>query len=154
MPVAIVMSNHGAIPAVLMEDTAAALIKRLQSLEGTPELKTDDQARQWLQEQPHPSGWFSTPSEARAHVKRTHEATPVLSGEEVSTARKALGMSREEFATALGYGGNSNTRHKLIFEIENEATDRKSKKLRIMNASATLRLRSLMAEHGLDEPAD
>ncbi|GAA6192562.1 hypothetical protein [Phaeobacter sp. NW0010-22] len=73
----------------------------------------------------------------------------MLRGEEIRNVYEALGVSREEFATVLGYGGNSNTLHKQIIKIENESTDKKSGKLRIMNASATLPLRSLMAEHGL-----
>lgn len=150
MPVAIVMSQAGAIPAVLMENTVAELVERLQGLQEAPDLKNADQARQWLQELPAPSGWFNTPKEARAHVRRIHQDVPSLPGEEIRAAREALGLTREDFATRLGYGGNKNTRHKLIFEIENEATDRKSGKLRVMNASATLRLRALMAEHGLE----
>lgn len=150
MPVAIVMSQEGAIPALLMEDTADALVKALAGLAEAPALEGEDAARIWLQGLPAPSGWFNTPAEASAHVKRIHQPAPILSGRTVQEAREALGMSRAAFASALGIGGNDNTRHKSIFEIENESLNRSSGRPRILNPNAVERLKALMAQNQLE----
>lgn len=149
MPVAIIMPQEGAIPALLMEDTAIDLVKALAGLSEAPPLEGEDAARIWIQGLPAPSGWFNTLAEASAHVKRIHQPPPILSGRAVQEAREALGMSRAVFASALGMGGNDNTRHKSIFDIENEALNKSSGKPRILNPSAVARLKALMAENQL-----
>ncbi len=146
MPVAIVVSEGNAIPAIFAEDTERALLEALRDIDRAPELKSANAAREWLQALPQPSGWFATAAEASAHVQRIHRPVPAPTGQEVRTARESLGMSRAEFATALGFGGNDNTRHKLVHDIEVEAVDRKSGKQRILNAQATLRMRALVSE--------
>jgi len=134
-----------------MEETAAALIARKQVLTESPALQNEDTARLWLQELPAPSGWFSTADEARAHVKRTHQAAPILPGKMVQDAREQLGLSRALFASRLGMGGNDNTRHKsFFFEIETEALNKSSGRPRVLNPNAVERLKALIAEHGLD----
>lgn len=150
MPVAIVMSQEGAIPAIIMQDTATDLVKDLAGLVEAPALQDENAARIWLQSMPAPSGWFNTVEEARAHVQRIHQAANPLPGALIQEARKALNMGRAEFATALGYGGNDNTRHKAIFEIENDAINKSSGRPRVLNPNAIERLKALMAEHGLD----
>ncbi|WP_299686650.1 hypothetical protein [uncultured Tateyamaria sp.] len=150
MPVAIVMSNGSAIPAVLSENTESALLDALRNLSDAPALKTAHEARQWLQSLPAPSGWFGSPTEARAHVQRMHEPVPAPSGDEVRHARESLSMSRADFATALGFGGNTNTRHKLMHDIEVEAVDRKSGRQRVLNAQATMRMRALLSDASID----
>ncbi len=46
-----------------MENTVTELVERLQGLQEASDLKNADQARQWLQKLPAPSGWFSAPEE-------------------------------------------------------------------------------------------
>lgn len=150
MPIAIVMSLQNAIPAILAEDTAQELVARLQGLQEAPELADEAAARIWLQSLPAPSGWFVSIEEAKAHVKRYHEAVPIIPGATIREAREALGMPRDAFAEALGIGGNPNTRHKTIFDIEREAINKSSGKPRVLNPSAVKRLQALMAERGLD----
>jgi len=104
----------------------------------------------WLQVLPAPSGWFGTADEARAHVKRTHQAAPILPDKIVQDAREQLGLSRAAFASRLDKGGNDNTRHKSIFEIETEALNKSSGRARILNPNAVERLKALMAEYELD----
>ncbi|MGH1415362.1 MAG: hypothetical protein ACRBB0_17875 [Pelagimonas sp.] len=149
MPIAIVMSQSGAIPAIIAEDTTADLVAALTALADAPDLANEGAARLWLQSLPQPSGWFKTAEEARAHVQRMKEDVPILPGAEIAAAREALGLGRAQFASALGMGGNDNTRHKAIFDIENEAINKSSGRPRVLNPNATLRLRALMAENGL-----
>lgn len=150
MPVAIVMSENEAIPAILSEATAADLVGALAGLKEAPSLGSEEAAREWLQGLPAPSGWFATVEEARAHVKRIHQPVPVLPGAVIQAAREALGLTRAEFASKLGIGGNPNTRHKTIFDIENEAINNSSGKPRVLNPNATERLKALMAESQLE----
>jgi hypothetical protein len=75
----------------------------------------------------------------------------MLAGATVATARKALGMGRAQFATALGMGGNDNTRHKSIHDIEIEAINKSSGRRRVLNPAAVGRLQALLAEKGLEE---
>jgi hypothetical protein len=151
MPIAIVLSTQGAVPAILAEDTAEDLVARLAALKEAPEFKDQAEARLWLQGLPAPSGWFHTVEEAKAHVQRMQEPAPMLAGATVATARKALGMGRAQFATALGMGGNDNTRHKSIHDIEIEAINKSSGRRRVLNPAAVGRLQALLAEKGLEE---
>lgn len=149
MPIAIVISAHGAIPAVIEEKTEKGLLKRLADLTEAPALTDADSAREWLQTLPMPSGWFATQAEAMAHVERMQQPTPILPGATVKAAREALQMSRASFAAKLGIGGNDNTRHKAIFEIENESLNKSSGRPRVLNPDATRRLQALLAQHRL-----
>ncbi|MFS4580347.1 hypothetical protein [Phaeobacter sp. C3_T13_0] len=150
MPVAIVMSQKGAIPAIIMQDTAAKLVEALAALVEAPVLKDEDAARIWLQGMPAPSGWFKTVEEARAHVKRMHNSVPTMYGDVVKDARKSLGLSCADFAAALGYNGNHNTRGKTMNDIEHGKLNKSSGRPLTLNPHAVERLKALMAEHGLD----
>lgn len=149
MPVAIIVSENDAIPAIFAEDTSRALLDALKRLSEAPALKTEHEARLWLQSLPAPSGWFGSTQEAKLHVQRIHQDVPILPGAEVARARQALGLGRAEFAKKLGIGGNDNTRHKTIFDIEREAINKSSGKPRVLNPNAVQRLKALMAENGL-----
>lgn len=150
MPIALVFTKGGAIPAVLQEDTADALVKALGGLQEAPALKNEEEARIWLQQLPMPSGWFASIEEARAHLKRWKEETPPLTKEEVQEARKNLGMSQTEFATAIGIGGNPDTRRRFITAVEKGEIQPKTSAPRTLSIDATRRLRALMAENGLN----
>jgi 2-methylcitrate dehydratase PrpD len=43
-----------------------------------------------------------------------------MRGFSLRSIRELLGMSRADFAAAIGFEGNSNTAHKQIFEMESE----------------------------------
>ncbi|MBU2941427.1 helix-turn-helix transcriptional regulator [Shimia thalassica] len=66
-----------------------------------------------------------------------------LLGEAVSEARVALSMSRADFAEAIGYAGNPNTRHKTIWEIE--------KGEKSLRPDAVRALRALLADRSIDD---
>lgn len=149
MPVAIIMSMQNRVPAIIQEDTALALVERLNTLEEANNLNGIHEAQEWLQTLPWPSGWFDTAKAAHDHVQRAHQGVEILSGEFIRKAREKLGMSRAAFADAIGMGGNANTRHKQIHEIENEKINPSSGRPRVLNPNATLRLRALLAEHEL-----
>lgn len=151
MPVAIVISRGDIIPAILYEESVVALVARLQSLAEAPALRSEQEARIWLQSLPEPSGWYDTPEEAKAHVVRLKQDAPILPGATVEKARKALGLSRFKFGEALGMGGNQNTINKSIAEIEGEALHKTTGKTRVLNPIATRRLFALLAEEGLSE---
>lgn len=151
MPVAILLSDQGVVPAVMYEDSAEALVARLAGLPGAPALTSEQEARLWLQSHPEPSGWFCEINEAAAHVRRFKEDAPILSGAKVKAARDALGLSRFAFGQAIGMGGNQNTVNKSIAEIETEAEHRTTGKKRVLNPSATRRLIALLAEKRLEK---
>ena len=154
MPVAIVISRNDVIPALHFETSVVALVQRLQSHVEAPELASEQDARLWLLSLPQPSGWFETIAEAKAYAERLKESVPILSGETVRAARLALGFGPAEFAEQLGYGGSQNTRNKSIWQIETSQVDKKSGKLRVLNAEATRRLRGLLAEKAIAEAQD
>lgn len=150
MPVALVFSRQDVIPAIIYEDTADLLVDRLRALKAAPELSDEQEARQWLQSLPMPSGWFSTIDEASAHVQRLNKDTEILPGAEVKAARQELGLTQAEFAQALGLGGNPDTRRRLIRAIEGEEVEKKTGKPRYLGVTATQRLLALMAARGLE----
>jgi len=145
MPIAIVMSENGTIPAVLAQSTAEALISALRCLEAAPALETAQDARNWLLRLPEPSGWYDTPEEAHARLDQMRQG-PDFAPDEIKAARKALGLSQAEFASALGYGGNDNTRKGITFDME--------KGKRRMNPEACRQLRRLLAAGGLRNATD
>lgn len=142
MPVAIVMSKSDVIPAILSQDAPEKLLAAINALTESPALQTEADARNWLNTLPMPSGWYATPEDALTAARRLRQSER-LGGAVVAEARAALGLSRADFAEAIGYGGNSNTRHKTIFEVE--------KGLKTLSDAASRALRALMAEHGLDQ---
>ncbi|WP_136443670.1 hypothetical protein [Pacificoceanicola onchidii] len=141
MPVAIVMPVSEVTPAILAQESDALLLAALSGLKDAPNLATVLEAQQWLATLPQPSGWYDSPEAALAEAKRLRQSER-LTGEFVSKARASLNMSRADFAEAIGYRGNSNTRHKTMFEVENG--------VKSLSPEASLALRGLLAEHGLE----
>ena len=132
MPLAIVFTDNDIMPSIWSEDTDEILLQRLNRIVFAPELTDVNSAREWLVLLPKPSGWFATTQEAAnytARLKQEKRAT----AEDVTQAREKLGLSRADFAEAIGIGGNSNTRHKTIYDIE------KGKFLLSSGASRSLR---------------
>lgn len=118
MPVAIVISDDGAIPAILMEKSDALLVERLSTLQGAPELHGPADARKWLFGLPEPSGWFASVDEAHAYLDRVRKPPSDMTGAEMKQIRTGLGMTRAEFAAALGFGGSDSTKHNHVFKME------------------------------------
>jgi len=142
MPVAIVLSQEGRIPAIFSETSDAALLDALRSVVDAPPLGGVNDAKEWLAQMPEPSGWFDTARLALLHTERL-KASARAGGDEVREARSRLGVGRAEFASAIGIGGNSNTQHKFIYEVERGAKD--------LSAPATRAMRALLAEAELGE---
>jgi DNA-binding XRE family transcriptional regulator len=147
MPVAILISQGEVVPAVLVEKNADSLLQTLNALATTPALETVTEARVWLMEQPDPSGWFDSMSEANAYFDRLDQS-PNFAPDDVKEARAILGLTRENFAEKLGYGGNSNTRHKTIFDIEKGRNSKGDEKK--LNVNGARRLRALLARHATE----
>ena len=116
MPVAIVVLPE-TIPAIYSEKTESALLDRLRNLKGAHNFQTRREAVDWLRSLALPSGWFIDVDAAKTFTQQCRDETP-MTPEELATIREKVGMTRADFATALGYGGNSNTRHKHVHELE------------------------------------
>lgn len=140
MPIAIVFADNDIMPSIWREKTEALLLESLKDIGFAPELLDVNSAREWLTTLPEPSGWFATAQEAANYIDRLKREN-CATAKEVSSAREKLGLSRADFAEAIGIGGNSNTRHKTIYEIE------KGKFL--LSASASRRLRARLTKHAL-----
>ena len=138
MPIAIIIAPDNIVPAIVAEETPAALVTRLRGFVFAPGLPDEQAARLWLQTLPEPSGWFADVAEARAHLARAASGAQDMTGSEVAEAREVLGLTRAELASAIGFGGNDNTRHKHIWEVETGQ--------RRLNPDATRRLRALVAQ--------
>ena len=149
MPIAIVFSNNGAIPAVLQENSSKALVEALNGLAEAPALNNEEAARVWLKSLAMPSGWFASIAEARAELDRWKEETPPLTKDQVKDARLALGLSQAAFAVAIGIGGNPDTQRRFITAVEKGEIQKKSGTARVLSVDATRRLRALMAEKDL-----
>lgn len=119
MPLAVVFSHGNAVPAVISEPTDDAMLRALEALQDAPTLPDTHAARMWLLSQPVPSGLYDNPTEAKASIAQFLALDPEMSGDEMQSIRKGLGLSRAAFATLLGFGGNDNTRHKHVFDMEN-----------------------------------
>ncbi|MCF3935023.1 hypothetical protein L1787_16585 [Acuticoccus sp. M5D2P5] len=145
MPIAIVFREDGSIPAIYSEKTDALLAARLGELPGAPEKADAKTLRAWLYTLPEPSGWFASVDEARSLLARSRQE-PAMQKDELRHIRETLGMTRAEFADALGFKGNDNTRHKQVFEMESGSKP-------IMPERAR-RARSLLAEHWVSEGAE
>lgn len=145
MPVAIVYTGPDVIPGVFTDDDPEALRKVITGLPAAPNLPDVVSARLWLAGLPEPSGWFETAAEAFAHTERL-KAQARATASEVVAARDNLGLSRAAFADRIGIGGNDNTRHKFIFEVE------KGKKE--LSVAATRAMRALLAEDALKDAAE
>lgn len=133
MPIAIVVQTDGTIPAVLEEATEPQLLDRLRGLARAPALASIGDAREWLAALPPPSGWFLSTAEAQAHVerfRREEEMAPT----ELAAIRDRVGMTRVQFAQALGYTGNDNTCHKQVWEMEQGKKPISAAKARIARA--------------------
>ncbi len=142
MPVAIVIWDSDVIPAVLMEKTDSDLLASLRAMKHSPDISDVNAARAWLSTLPAPSGWYTDTAAAMAETARMRNDDR-MTGEPVAVARNALGLSRAELAERIGYNGNSNTRHKTMFEVE--------KGDKSLSPQATRALRGLLAEHGIAE---
>lgn len=141
MPIAIVLSETDVIPAILVEADAHQLVAQLRALRATPATVTDEEtARVWLQTLPEPSGWFTGMAEANAHLDRMARE-PDMTPAEIAAARESLGLTRVALAEAVGIGGNDNTRHKRMWEIEQGQAR--------LNPTATRRLRALLARKAI-----
>lgn len=137
MPVAVVVSTAGAMPAIFSEPDDAALVARLGSVRDAPALDGPDGARAWLARMPWPSGWYASTDDALARIRQVTLVEP-MTGAEVAAARSALGLSRAAFASAIGFGGNDNTRHKHVWQVERGDIQ--------LSLEATRRLRAVLAE--------
>lgn len=120
MPAAIVVFSD-VIPSFYYEPSDKALFWRLQSIKDASHVRSVEDAKAWLSTLALPSGWFASPREARAFAYQC-TALPkcTMRGVELSSIREMLGLSRADFAAAIGFEGNSNTAHKQIFEMEND----------------------------------
>lgn len=142
MPIAIVFTGADVVPGIFKRDTDAGLLMDLAGIKGAPIIADIVAAKEWLVSLPEPSGWFDTVAEALAHTERLkHEAR--AGGDEVRAARDALGKSRADFATLVGVGGNDNTRHKYMFEVE--------KGTKQLSVQATRSMRAILAQAGLNK---
>ncbi|MDO6799347.1 helix-turn-helix domain-containing protein [Shimia thalassica] len=141
MPVAIAIFESDVVPAVLMHDSDQALLAALRALKPAPDLHDTTAAKAWLAGLAQPSGWYDSPEAAKAETARLRKSER-LTGPAVSEAREMLGLSRADFAAAIGYAGNPNTRHKTMWEIE--------KGEKSLRPDAVRALRALMADHSLD----
>jgi hypothetical protein len=147
MPVVIVVLPE-ALPAILVEATDDALLARIASLRGAPTFEAPDKARAWLATLPLPSGWFASEADAGAFVSQC-KTPQAMTPKELAAIRSATGLSRDAFAKAIGYAGNSNTRHKQIFDMEN------GKKAIMPDKALRVRaLAALDAGRGLDGNGD
>lgn len=144
MPVAILFNAQNITPRIFSEDTDDALLERLNALGEAPPLSSVEDAELWLESLLSPSGWFSSIAAAQAHLSRVlSEEAPDMTGAEVREAREGMGLTRAAFALKLGYGGNDNTRHKAIFEVE---IGKKP-----LNIERCLKLRALIAKHRMSK---
>ena len=145
MPIAIAIDTGGVIPVIFQCDSAADLLAKRREMVFAPDLQDVDAARAWLTSLPGPSGWYETTGEAQAVLARMQyeaDMTPT----QIAEARARLGLSRASFATAIGIGGNGNTRHKRIFWIEIGKVQ--------LNPSATRALRALLVAHDMRDKKD
>ncbi|WP_146620007.1 hypothetical protein [Acuticoccus sediminis] len=142
MPVAIVFHDDGTVPALFSEKSDKLLAARIGALPGAPPNADIASLRAWLASLPDPSGWFGSVEEAKAYVARVR-AEHVMGKDELRSIREATGLSRAAFGEALGFGGNDNTRHKQVFEMESGAKP-------IMPERAR-RARALFAENELKQ---
>jgi len=141
MPVIIII-REDVIPAILMEETESKMLNALNGLADTPHLASIQDAKEWLAQFQQPSGWYDSPALAKAEIARLKDGER-LSGVFVREARELLGLSRAAFATAIGYGGNDNTRHKTMFQVEGGEKS--------LSPQASRILRGLLAKKSLKE---
>lgn len=121
MPIAIIVTD-AAIPAIIEEQTDAALLAAIDALAITPNGMDIELTKAWLAARLRPSGWYAGRAEAQSAAlaaARTKRAAD-LSPEDIKDARKSLGMSRVAFGQALGFGGNPNTVNKTVYELETD----------------------------------
>ena len=116
MPVAIALPD-GTIPAVIYEETDAALIKRLQALKGAPELASVKDAKAWLYSLPLPSSWHADLTDAKAFLRQVGQPLDA-DKEEIYAARQELGKTASQFADLLDIGGNDQTRRTEVHNYE------------------------------------
>lgn len=145
MPVAIVMPENGIMPAIIHETDAQDLLNRLGQLKPPIPHGSREEAAAHLATMAEPSGWFESIKHANAYLDRI-ERSADMSGDEIRSAREEMEMTRADFAESLGIGGNSNTRHKEVFEIEN---GRKR-----LNPQRTRALRAMITRHGITAVTD
>ncbi len=141
MPIAIVLSQVGNIPAVLSHDNDAELLAAINALQEAPQLADRPAAEEWLAGLPAPSGWYPNADAAKARVAAMAQPLDVTP-DQIKEARKSLGLSQAEFATAIGLGGNDQTRKSTVFDME--------KGKRRMNPQLIGKMTALLAKAGLD----
>lgn len=144
MKLAILFTNQNAMPSIFHAEAMSDLLDQLRAVRGAPDLPDEAAAREWLATLHEPSGLFLSMAEAKAHLARVREARSAdLTPEDVQGIRDELKMSRADFADAIGFGGNTNTRHKLIWEVENgrkPITQVMASKIRALAAEGRLQL--------------
>ena len=149
MPIGIIISGK-AIPTILEEATESALLSKIIHLKISPALTTIEEAKEWLNSLPQPSGWYASRDAAKAAAQRAARSKKVPPLEKVDIAelvketRAILGLSRVEFGRKLGFNGNQNTVNKTIYELENRKGSLRAEKLEILNG--------IRSEIELDEP--
>jgi DNA-binding transcriptional regulator YiaG len=136
MPVAIII-KPGAVPAALFRASENQLVQDVAAIAGRP-LLTVSETRQFLANMPAPSGWFDTLEDAASAAER-QRSVPAMAPGELAQIRAAIGLSRADFARAIGYHGNSNTGHKQVFEMENGKKPISAEKAAAARALAALR---------------
>ena len=127
MPIIIAVPD-GTIPVIIEGDNLTALQDDLGGLSIAPEDMSQAGIIAWLSAQPRPAGWYNSRAAALAAAKVAAEVRPVpsLAGEVVRDIRKdVLGLSRLEFARALGIGGSDDTASREINKIERGVANRK-----------------------------
>lgn len=144
MKIAIVYAPEAALPSIFYGKTMSAILDQLRGIAFAPELPDEIAARRWLAALPEPSGLFLSTEEAAGHLARIREARdPGLAPDDVAKVRETLRLSRAAFAEAIGFGGNANTRHKLIWEIENGKKP--------ISAAMATKIRALASEGALSD---
>lgn len=118
MPLVIVM-NADAIPAIVTDAKAENVVRQIAGFKEAPSgLATEQDARAWLATLPSPSGWYSDAAEARAVIAQMRRNEPPMPPAELEAIRTRLDLTREAFGALIGYAGNSNSRHKQVWEME------------------------------------
>ncbi len=149
MPIAILISDAGNIPAILQERGAALLLRRLQTLAEFPDdVNTAAAARVWLRSKAPPSGWYDSEDEAMAAIHQLRQRL-TYTGAPVRRARENLGqamgldkpLSRVHFAELLGYEGKARNNGDIIGQIERGK--------RVMGREKSARLNAVLVEYGL-----
>ncbi len=141
--IAVAFQNSGAMPVLFGDKNMDVVIDMLSSLKDAPDLPDETAAREWLATLPYPSGLFLSEAEAEAYITREKNVAAFVTADDLAEIRSKLKMTRQHFGSELGYGGNSNTRHKFIYELE---TGKKPITKKISRSVRVLASRHALAE--------